>query len=478
MKAATLLLAVLALSGCTLLFDRGRHRGGDAGFDAPGLDAPRPDAPELDAPELDALAPDVSGLDAPDVPEPRDVGTDAPTLDAGPSDCTTEADCPASADCVAAHCTACLPTLAPLEMFADPNLRDDIDLVIGRDAGTAEVTIAFRGAGTDIFLHRTRLGSPAPAPASIATVTDTLFDARGLPGVEDVLDVALGTSRYLDGRQAIDVAVLAARPSRVPADQLLLTASYAGDLSVETLSPIALQWSPPVTFLPPIALGGERVLVRVLDTAPTRNVTLRALIATDLRMLDASTDTMVPEGPIHGIETAGDFTLLSGMTALAWERSFAFPSSLVTTDEPVSIVRVGANSYLAAFPNGRDLRLRQIDCAAGVCAFSTAARADLRTEAEDVAWVRVAALGGELALLSGERTMTGHRVALRVLRPELTPLALPGGPFVVLDTSSSPFPVGRLDAATDAGTLSAVALWVRPGTTRRLMLASVPVRCP
>lgn len=472
MKRAALLL--LALSGCTLLFDRDRHRGGDAGLDAPGLDAPRPDAPERDTPELD-----VPGADVPDVPElPFDVGTDAPPPDAGPSDCTTDAECPGSADCVAGHCTVCLPPIAPLEVFADPNLRDDLDLVIGREGSVAEAVIALRGAGTDVFLHRTRLASPSPAPAAIATVTDTLFDARGLAGVEDVVDVALGTSRYLDGRQAIDVAVLAARPSRVPADQLLVTASYAGDLSIETLSPGVIQWGTTISMFGPIAVGGDAVLVRVLETAPSRRFTLRALALTDLFAVGGIVDTMVPEGPIHGLETAGDFALVSATTALAWERSFAFPTSLVTGDEPVSIVRVGASSYLAAFPNGRDLRLRQIDCSGGTCAFSTTARADLRTDAEGVTWIRVASLGGELALLSGERTVTGHRVVLRVLRSELTPVALPGGPFVVLDTSSSPFPVGRLDASSDAGTLTAVALWVRPGTTRRLMLASVPVRCP
>jgi hypothetical protein len=475
-RGAKLLCAALALSGCTLFFDRDRHRGGDAGLDAPGLDAPRTDAPELDAPELDAAEPDVPGADVPELP--RDAGTDAPP-DAGPSDCASDAECPASADCVAGHCTVCAPAaITPLEVFADPNLRDDVDLVIGREAGAAEVVIALRGAGTDVFLHRTRLGGPAPAPGSLATVTDALFDARGLPGVEDVEDVALGTSRYLDGRQAIDVAVLAARPSRLPADQLLVTASYAGDLSIETLSPTAIQWGPPTTMLAPIAVGSDAVLLRVLETSPSRRLTLRALGSTDLTFLANVLESGVPEGSIHGIETAGDFTLLSASTALAWDRSFSFASPLVTADEPVSIVRVGAGSFLAAFPNGRDVRLRQIDCAGGSCAFSTTARADLRTDAEDVAWVRIAALGTELVVLSGERTLEGHRVVLRVLRPDLTPVALPAGPFVVLDVSSSPFAAGRIDAATDAGALTAAALWVRPGTTRRLMLASVPVRCP
>lgn len=458
-KRAALLLVLVP--SCTLVLDPGRHQGG-GGSDV-GVDAPAPDVPGLDAPELDA-------------PTERDAGTP----DAGPPECTTGADCDFASQCVSGRCVLCVGTPTIVDVDSDPALFvGDLDLIGAFGSATPELALSWRGDGTRSYLHRTPISAPA-APTTRSSVTDALT-LGFVTGITEVIDIALGAGRYEDGERRIDVAMV----GRNTAGTFLTAAEYVpGSPSITSSTfPDAERFTLPDELFGRIALEDVGVVSRrlmggshrvdVLDTAylnPQRTATFG-----------------VPTAAFTTVESAGGVVMMAEATGpliSTWSTGMGFDTvdSSGRTGEP-SWTQVAARSFMVAYPAGREIVMRQLDCI-GTCFPSASVRVDFATGADEVAWVRVASLGTSFALLSAERTGTRWRVVVRVLRSDFRPLTAPGGlssAWVLAESDAATYPVGRLVVgANEGGVLHVAAAWIEQPTAgaRVLRLTSEPVACP
>lgn len=468
MRRLLCLALTLALTpSCTLVIDPNRHTGGGA-VDTGARDAgPREDTPGLDAPEV--------------VP---DAGRDAGGRDAGPPECTTSAECTGISSCVLGYCTLCAPTPGIVDVHADPGLRDDLDLVIGSEGTSREIVVAWRGAGTRVYLHRTPLSAPA-APASPTSVTDA-FLALVFESATDILDVALGTGLYEAGEGNIDVALL----GRSTATSMFLGAAiYSRNATMPITSltfPNTQRMMAPNVFLPGIAIQGRGVLTRRgLPTAPTLALhEISYLNTTESTAFDVPTTDPAPFTPFmsHALLDAG----ADRSTVAVWAyESDTSVGTFATPDRSgeFSAAQLSDGLYLLAYPAGNEIHVRQVQCF-GTCFPSATVRTDIRSGSDEVAWVRIALVGTEPVLLSSERVGGEWQLRLRALRADLRQLTTPGGEAaMVIETVDDPdlLSTARIATATDVGGEPYLVLfWMRHPATgdRTARLSSFPLTCP
>lgn len=470
MSRASYLFLLVALAaghaGCTALIDADRHaRGGDTGARDGGTDGGAFDGGS-DAGPVDANLPDVG-------------------LDAGPTDCTSDLDCPTSiATCVGGHCTVCAPaTPASVLLQSDPGLGGDVDLTVGIGASTRTILVAWRGAGTRVYLHRTPLGAIA-APTSTTSVTDAIASLGGITGVSEVLDVDLGSAAYNDSSRLFDIVLV----GRSAGGVTFLSASQSSDSATQPITsstyPDPERRTTPDEIFGAVAIDGTNVIVRQQIAGATQ-ASVYDLAYLNSRMPSSSG---VPSGQGVGMQSAEGYVVLNDPAdltqALIWHYGDFQPGTVGTPDRTgeVSLVPSAATSFLAVYPAGNEIHVRQFDCP-GSCFPAATPRADLRTDASAVAWARVTYVGGTPLVLSGETVGGTTRVVARVLGTDLHPLAWPsGGSALVLDSfEGGSTPSGRATRATDAdGSAHAVVAWTtQPGTgDHTARLADLRIACP
>ncbi|MFO0684425.1 MAG: hypothetical protein U0234_20395 [Sandaracinus sp.] len=470
MSRATYLSLVLALAashaGCTALIDAERHaRGSDTGARDGGTDGGPIDGGR-DAGPVDANIPDVG-------------------LDAGPTDCTTDIDCPASVStCVSGHCTVCAPS-SPTSVLlqSDPGLGGDVDLTVGVGATAREILVAWRGAGTRVYLHRTPLGAIA-APTSATSVTDAIASLGGITAVSEVLDVDLGSAAFNDTSRLFDVVLV----GRSAGGVTFLSASQSSDSVTQPITsstyPDPERRTAPDEIFGAVAIDGASVVVRQ-QVAGTTQASVY-----DLAYLNSllPSSSGIPSGQGVGMQSAEGWIVLNDPAdltqSLLWHYGDFQPGTVGTPDRTgeVSVAIGGASSFLAVYPAGNEIHVRQFDCP-GSCFPAATPRIDLRTDATSVAWARVTQVGGTPLVLSGETVGGTTRVVARVLGTDLHPLVWPsGGSALVLDSfEGGATASGRATRANDgAGSPHAVLAWTTQPAAgdHTARLADLRIACP
>lgn len=460
------LVACLAV-GCTLTIDPSRHQGGggDAGLDAPSADVPGADVPGADVP----------GLDAPDAP-----AIDAGMPDAGPPECTSAADCDFASRCVMGRCVLCVDDPDVVQIDSDAMLGvTDFDLLAAGTGASAELVMSWRGEGTRVYLHRTPTSAPA-APSSRSSVTDSLT-LGFLTGITEVTDVAIGADDYGNSNRPIDVAML----GRNAGGTFITAALYVGDGSITSGTYPDPDRAPSgENHLGRIAVSGRAVISRRSAGAGAR---IESLDTSYLNPIASRTASFgAPTAALTSMDASNGFVLMAGLTGPEINTWTAGSTSVDTIDSSGRTglpdwAQFAERGFMLAYPVDREIFVRQLSCV-GSCVPSGTTRADLPTGSDEVAWVRITRLATDFALLSAERTGTTWRVVLRVLRGDLRPLTAPGGgtAWVLAETTTGTYPVGRLAVGDVAGVPYLVPAWIEQPTSgnRTLRLASEPVACP
>lgn len=423
------------------------------------------------------------------------VTTDAWRADAGPPECSSDGECPAIVShCVAGRCTFCAPASpAVIDVHADPGLADEVELVVAQDGDAREIVVAWRGAGTRLYLHRTPLAAPV-APVSPSSQTDAILSIEGSPvtGVTEILDVALGAFGYTAADGEVNVAFLARRGTL---GTVLIAALYQSDLAM----PIGSSYPGPEYRMAPDAHLG-----RIAMDEPTRlpdgrgSLIVRSRVGATLNaevygldyldFHDLAADARGFPAETVAIESAQHFVLMADPAdtgqVFVWEpgQHDFFPVGTADRSGEPTWSPLGTRLFLLAYPASTEIHLRAMDCTA-LCTLSTSRRADVRTGSDEVQWVRVVSIDGAPALLSSERRGSRWLLLLRVLRDDLRVLTAPGGDSaLVLDESGTPdfAAIGRIEEGNDLdGTRRIVASWVNhPATGDRIVrLTSMPLAC-
>ena len=180
----------------------------------------------------------------------------------------------------------------------------------------------------------------------------------------------------------------------------------------------------------------------------------------------------IPTSAVVAIETDGPLVMIddsSDRTNVVMRPTIMHgPAELLTADRTgdASVARVAGDNYLIAYPSSAEIAIRGLGCS-GTCLPMSGLRTDIRTGAIEVLWARIAMAGTTPVVLSGERTSSGTRVMLRVLRPDLAPLHAPGGgtALVIAETSGdATFLSGRIASAVDGtGARHLVPGWMASG---------------
>lgn len=476
-KLLSVLSALCALSGCSLIANPNDHLGGTL-EDGGGVDVPAP----LDTGSLDTGSLDTGSLDT-GIPEDTggamlDTGTDA-----GPPvpECTVAADCGAGpVRCVSSRCVFCAtPLAAPVAVHSEMGMVRQFGMAVGNDGTTHEVQFGLiphpGSSGMSPTVRFARLSAVSP-------VAPTGGFGNALTGIEMIsggdfdritsLDVS--GSGFDAANGSFDLSVLGARMTNslrtyvVSTRTTLVTSgTYPG---ADTVSAPAADLAP-LRFADVDTVFGSAAVYRA--RLASGSVVLRSVETSYGNQQAEWAAPALPTDPYAPIAAARGLIAIGTTDArvVLWDLGTAAGVVIPTpgrTGAP-GLVEVSAGLYVLAYGAGSRIVLRNIECT-GPSSTCTALSASLEIETGAVSVPRVELeRSGDVVVLVAYEALAGGmggQLALRAVRSDLSRVyhstsgdalpieAFPGGSTrLVTDV--------HLDLATPAAGTRYVVGWMR-----------------